>query len=192
MIRLLFVDDHPVVTAGLVSRFRAVEGFSVEAAVTTMEQALPLAANVDVALVDVQLEVLTTAAQVKALSERCRVVLFSARRQDEHVRSLLDAGATCFLDKATPLDELDETLRQVHAGQKRPAIVQPDGVRSKVSAREYEVYRALATCHAPKEVAAQLGIAASTVYCHLENLKKKLGVRTVQELVAHAFTHRDS
>lgn len=191
MIRLLFVDDHPVVTAGLVSRFRAVDGFSVEAAVTTMEQALPLAGNVDVALVDVQLEVLTTAAQVKALSARCRVVLFSARRQDEHVRSLLDAGAVCFLDKATPLDELDETLRQVHAGLES-APTRATGVRAKLSAREYEVYRALAMCHAPKEVAAQLGIAASTVYCHLENVKKKLGVRSVQELVAHTFTHRDS
>lgn len=192
MIRLLFVDDHPVVAEGLVSRFRSTDGFSVVGSVTTMEQALARTEKIDVALVDVQLEVLTTPAQVAALSDRCRVVLFSARRIDEHVRSLLDAGAACFLDKATPLDQLDETLRQVHAGLKRPQVVQPGGVRSKLSAREYEVYRALATCQAPKELAARLGIAASTVYCHLENVKKKLGVHTLQELVAHTFTHRDS
>ncbi|MBM4780841.1 MAG: response regulator transcription factor [Archangiaceae bacterium] len=191
MIRLLFVDDHPVVAEGLVSRFRATDGFAVAGAVTTMAQALDVTAKVDVALVDVQLEVLTTPAQVAALCERCRVVLFSARRLDAYVRSLLDAGAAGFLDKAVPLDVLDDTLRRVHAGQ-RLLPLQPDGVRSKLSAREYEVYRALAACQAPKEVAAKLGLAPSTVYCHLENVKKKLGVHTLQELVAHTFTHRDS
>ncbi|MER2560632.1 MAG: response regulator transcription factor [Myxococcaceae bacterium] len=190
MIRLLFVDDHPIVAEGLVSRFRATEGFSVIASVTTMEQALAVTEPVDVALVDVQLEVLTTPEQVAALTDRCRVVLFSARGLDQYVRSLLDAGASCFLDKAAPLDVLDDTLRRVHAGQPPPP--RQDGVRSKLSAREYEVYRALASCHAPKEVAAKLGLAASTVYCHLENVKKKLGVHSLQELVAHTFTHRDS
>ena len=111
MIRLLFVDDHPIVAEGLVSRFRATDGFSVVASVTTMERALAITEPVDVALVDVQLEVLTTPEQVAALTDRCRVVLFSARGLDQYVRSLLDAGASA--NQVSPQGEtvLDIALR---------------------------------------------------------------------------------
>lgn len=194
MIRLLFVDDHPVVAEGLAGRFRAVPGFDVVAAVPSVAQALPLAraGRVDVAVLDVQLDVLITPAQVAELARCCRVVLFSARRVDEQVRALLDAGAAGFVDKGAPLDRLDAVLRQAHTGQAPVPVVQQPGVKDKVTPRELEVYRALALGRSPKEVAAQLGLATSTVYCHVERLKEKLGVRSLQELVAHAYTHRDS
>ena len=189
MISLLFVDDHPIVTAGLISRFRAVPGIQVAGAVTRLADALTFSKTtpVDIALVDVQLEVLATPAEVATLSKQCRVVLFSARKPDDYVRSLLAAGAACFLEKAVPLEELDRVLARVHAGEvaSLPAG-DSTGVRAKLSSREYEVYVALAGGQAPKEVASQLGIAASTVYCHIENVRKKLGLRSVRELVTNA------
>ncbi len=192
MIRLLFVDDHPVVTAGLVSRFASVEGFEVVGAVASLEAAVALVSTrvVDLSLVDVQLKVSTTAQRLRPLCGRCRVVLFSARPVDAQVRSLLAAGALAFADKALPLDELDALLRRVHAGE-RPGDAAASS-RSGLSAREDEVFRALALGLSPKEVAAQLGLATSTVYCHLENVKKKLGLRSLQALVVHAAQNPES
>ena len=191
-LRILFVDDHPIVAEGLVRRFER-PGFSVVGAVPSVDEALRLVSTqrVDVVVLDVQLERLITPAHVAALAQHSRVVLFSSRRVDQHVRALLEAGASCFVDKTARLDELDQTLRAAAAG-KPPRVQQPAGVRALLSEREYQVYRALVGSPTPKELAAQLGIAASTVYCHLENLRKKLKVRSVPELVAHALTHRDS
>jgi DNA-binding NarL/FixJ family response regulator len=191
VIRLLFVDDHPVVTEGLVARFGSVEGFEAVGAVATLEAALEVATSrpVDLVLLDVQLKVPTTAARLRPLCERCRVVLFSARHPDAQVRSLLAAGAVAFADKALPLDELDRLLRRVHVGE-RPAT--PPHQPSVLSAREEQVFQALATGASPKEVAGQLGLATSTVYCHLENVKKKLGLHSLQALVVHAAQNRES
>jgi DNA-binding NarL/FixJ family response regulator len=191
-VRLLFIDDHPIVADGLVRRFTR-PGFTVVGATSTVDHALRLVSTqrVDVVVLDVQLELLITPAHVAALAHHARVVLFSSRRVDQHVRSLLEAGATCFVDKALPLDQFDATLRAVAAGQ-APQVQQPAGVRALLSEREYEVYRTLVSASTPKEIAARLGIATSTVYCHLESVKKKLDVRSVPELVAHALTHRDS
>jgi len=191
VIRLLFVDDHPVVTEGLVSRFSSVEGFEAVGAVASLEAALEVVARtaVDLVLLDVQLKVPTTAARLRPLCERCRVVLFSARHPDAQVRSLLAAGALAFADKALPLDELDHLLRRIHAGE-RPAT--PLRQQSTLSAREEQVFRALATGASPKEVAAQLELATSTVYCHLENVKKKLGLHSLQALVVHAAQNPES
>ena len=61
-----------------------------------------------------------------------------------------------------------------------------------MSAREEQVFRALATGASPKEVAAQLELATSTVYCHLENVKKKLGLHSLQALVVHAAQNPES
>jgi DNA-binding NarL/FixJ family response regulator len=192
VIKLLFVDDHPVVTEGLVARFASIPGFEVVGAVASLEAALTQVTRqkVDLALVDVQLKVPTTPSGLRPLCERCGVVLFSARAIDGHVRSLLAAGAVAFADKALPLDELDVLLRRVHAGER----LQPpaSGAPSPLSAREEEVYRALAAGSSPKEVAGQLGLATSTVYCHLENVKKKLGLRSLQALVVHAAQHPES
>ncbi len=173
-LKLFFIDDHPIVADGLMGRFKR-SGFKVLGSAVTGDDGLKALAKqpADVVVLDVQLEQLVTPAQVAAISKHARVMLFSSRRVDEHVRALLDAGAACFIDKAVPLETFDTTLRAVAAGQPT-RVQQPAGVRQLVTEREYEVYRALVSAPTPKEIAARLGIATSTVYCHLENLRKKL------------------
>ena len=92
------------------------------------------------------------------------------------------------VDKAAPLGELDAVLRDVFAGRqpRKTRAAAPSTAAALLSARELEVYRALAACQTPKEVAATLGVARSTVYCHIENIRRKLGVQTLQEIVARA------
>lgn len=190
MIRLFLVDDHPVVAEGLAARFTAADGFTVVGVASEVSDALYVIASgeVDVALVDVQLGTLLTPRQVGALAEHCRVVLYTARTTDPYIQQLLAAGAKAAVDKSAPLTALDGVLLEVHAGR-TPGIsrsVPATATRDLLSAREYEVYRALASCQTPKEVAASLGVARSTVYCHIENVRRKLGVETLQEIVARA------
>lgn len=190
MIRLFIVDDHPVVADGLAARYDAAEGFSVAGIAQSVSDAVYVAATgvVDIALVDVQLGTLLTPRQVGSLAEHCHVVIYSARATDPYVQQLLAAGAAAAVDKAGPLAQLDRVLRDVHGGRAPGTTwaVPASATRDLLSAREYEVYRALASCQTPKEVAASLGVARSTVYCHIENVRRKLGVETLQEIVARA------
>lgn len=197
MIKLLFLDDHPVVSSGLASRYAATPGFAVVGTASTFREAIELAGlqATDLAVVDVQLATMLTPRQVMALAERCRVVLFSAHAADPSVKLLIAAGAAAAVDKAAALTELDAVLRRVHAGAPAPTPTAPSAAarttRDVLSDREYEVYRALARCETPKEVSASLGIARSTVYCHIENIRRKLGVETLQEIVARALAETD-
>lgn len=203
--RLLFVDDHPVVSSGLAARYGSLAGFVVVGTAATFHEAIARAADADVAVVDVQLEVVLTPRQVAALAERTRVVLFSARSGDPLVQQLLAAGASAVLDKSAPFTALDALLRDVHAGRVPTTTTTASTTTStaatalatamttamqRLSAREHDVYLRLARGEAPKEIAAGLGIARSTVYCHVERVRQKLGLTTVAEIVAHALTGR--
>ena len=190
MIRLFLVDDHPVVASGLSARYQALSGFEVAGTAASVNEALYALGSrpSDLAVVDVQLDALVTPRQVASLAEHCRVIRYSARAAEPYVRQLVVAGAKAVVDKAAPLEELDRVLRDVHAGR-APAPTRaapPSQTRDLLSAREYEVYLALARCQTPKEVAASLGLARSTVYCHIDNVRRKLGVQTLQEIVARA------
>ncbi|MDP2343094.1 MAG: LuxR C-terminal-related transcriptional regulator [Deltaproteobacteria bacterium] len=193
MIRLFFIDDHPVISAGLAARYRGMEGFDVVGTAASVRAALERAVDVDVCVVDVQLEEVLSPGDVKALSARTSVVLFSARAGEPLIKHLLAAGAAAVLNKAAPLEALDALLRDVHAGRSPQPSVKTTTTTTTalaLSAREVEVYRGLARCLTPKEIAAELGIARSTVYCHIDRVREKLGVSTLQEIVAHALVDR--
>lgn len=198
-LRVFFVDDHPVVSAGLALRFATVPGFAVVGTAATFREAIDHVTrhkDVDVAIVDVQLEVALTPRQVQALAEHTRVVLFSARSTDPVVQHLLAAGACAALDKATPLARLDAVLRDVCTRPLNAAAVAtastPTTSASRhlelLSPREREIFLALVRCQTPKEVADSFGLARSTVYCHIDRIRQKLGVETLQELVALELT----
>jgi two-component system uhpT operon response regulator UhpA len=144
--------------------------------------------HVDVAVTDIQLGAMLAPRQVAELAERCRVVLFSAHSGDPLAGRLLAAGASAIVDKAASLDELDDVVRAVHAGRTARSSAKPveHATRELLSERELEVYRALAGCKTPKEVAAALGLARSTVYCHIDSIRRKLGVETLSEIILRA------
>lgn len=189
-IRLLLVDDHPIVGAGLAARYRQLDQFLVVATVDSIEAALVEAARgeADVGVLDVYLTSPITPRDVRALCPHLRVVLFSGHATDPYVSSLLAAGAFAAVDKSGPLSQLDAAITEAFAAP-LPKVGEPAsalGGDQQLTAREYEVYQALARCLTPKEIAAALSIAQSTVYCHVENIRRKLGLRTAQEIGAHA------
>ena len=193
-IRLFFVDDHPVIASGLAARYGAAAGFVVVVGVGgAVADALGCAAPFDVVVVDFQLDTPLSPRQVTQLAERAAVVVFSGRSGDDVVQACLGQGAAAVVDKATPLHELDRLLVKVAAGHRQSAP-SPSAASATtffgLSERELEVYRSLVRCQTPKEVAAELGIAKSTVYCHIDRIRQKLGVETLQEIVAHGVRHQ--
>ena len=189
MIRLLLLDDHPAITSGLSAHFVAAPGFTVTAVTSTFREAMRVATTqpVDVTIADIHLDATLTPRQVSSLAERCKVVLFSAFSREPFAARLAEAGAATVVDKSARIAELEAIVRDVHAG--RPTRAQrPAASTSSLSEREQLVFHALAKCATPKEVATSLGIARSTVYCHIDRIRQKLGVETLQEIVALAYS----
>ena len=138
-----------------------------------------------------------TVRALRALPHAPRVVVFTTYPEDSHALAYLHAGASAFINKSRPLDDLLTAIR--HAAQGRRYItpslaeylfeLQLDPARPPselLSAREVEVVRLLAQGKRAKEAAAELRVSASTVYTYVQRVKEKLGVRTTVEVVAFA------
>jgi len=210
-IRLLFLDDHPVIASGLALRYGSLPEFAVAGTASTFREAIDVVVGggVDVVIADIQLAVPLTPRQVTALAERARVILFSAHAGAPVAQQLQAAGAAAALDKGAPLTVLDALVRDVHAGTRSSLTTPTNATKTtasttttantattatafdRLSAREYEVYVGLARCQTPKEIAASLGIARSTIYCHIDRIRQKLGVETLQEVVALSWSVAD-
>ncbi len=192
-VRLFFVDDHPVIASGLIGRYGGVAGFAVVGSAASVAEALSAHDDVDIFVVDFQLDTPLSPRQLSQLSARAAVVVFSGRADDAAVQACLGQGAAAVADKGLPLAELDRLLLRVAAGHRdAPTLTTaPPSSSFGLSERELEVYRSLVRCQTPKEVAAELGIAKSTVYCHIDRIRQKLGVETLQEIVAHGLRHVD-
>lgn len=199
-VRVLAVDDHPIVLEGLV-RFAAVEpGLEVvgtEQSLVGVESVIEALAP-DVLSVDVQVPGMEGPASVRLLAE-CDVpiLLFTLLKMDDAVRSLIQAGARGYLRKSSSMTEYLKAVRALRAGESwlpaEAAVAEPTREPSAVlTPREQEIFRHLAEGAAVKEVAFTLGLSSSTVYNHYDRIRKKLGVGSTAELVSYAARWRFS
>ena len=184
MSNLFLVDDHPAIREGLAS-FLKREGFTIAGSVSTIEKALAITAPVDLFVLDYDLRVPIKAKQVGLLQQKAPCVVYSAVAHERGPKVL---GADALVDKNQPLPRLVQTLRGMLSGE-RPNLnwsnlcTEPMGLAA-LSEREREVFDRLCLCETPKEIAAQLDIARSTTYCHIDKIRHKLGAETLQEMVA--------
>ncbi|HEY2508587.1 MAG TPA: response regulator transcription factor [Streptosporangiaceae bacterium] len=201
-IRLLIADYHPVVRDGLTGMFSGDPEFDVVGAAGDGGEAVRLAGLLtpDVILMDLQMPGMDGAAAISELARRgnrARVLVLTTYDTDGHVVSAIEAGATGYLLKDSPRDEL---LRGVKAAAMGEAVLAPavasrlmGRVRSPeqepLSQRELEVLRLVAAGNTNKEAAAQLFISEATVKTHLLHVYAKLGVSDRAAAVAGAF-HR--
>ncbi len=191
MIRLLIVDDHPVVRAGLVAVLSDEPGFEVVAEAADGDQAVRLAAasRPDVVLMDLRMPgvdgVAATARIVAEGDPPPRVLILTTYETDDQILAAIEAGASGYLLKAAPQAEIVAGIRSVAAGQtalspqvavrlvERMRRPEPEAV---LTARETEVLRLVAKGRSNKQIAAALGIGEATVKTHLLKTFEKLGV----------------
>ncbi len=199
-IRLLIADDHPVVRDGLTGMFAADPGFEVvgEAADGAEAVRLAQATKPDVILMDLRMPVMDGASAIKELARRqipARVLVLTTYDTDSYMLPAIEAGATGYLLKDAPRDEL---LRAVRAAADGHGVLAPSvatRLMSRVrtpepellSQREFEVLELVAAGSTNRDAAARLFISEATVKTHLLHIYAKLGVGDRAAAVAEAF-----
>jgi DNA-binding NarL/FixJ family response regulator len=200
MIRLLIVDDHPVVRDGLRGVFEGLEGFSVVAEAGDGAEALAVVAQggVDVVLMDLRMPGMGGVEAIAALKSRhpdVRVLVLTTYDGDRDVMPAIEAGATGYLLKDVPRDELVRGVQSAYEGRPVLAssvaerlmgrVAEPRG--ATLSPRELDILRLVAEGETNRSVAQRLFISEATVKTHLLHLYDKLGARDRASAVAIAY-----
>jgi DNA-binding NarL/FixJ family response regulator len=207
-IRLLIVDDHAIVRAGLRMVLQSAEDFEVVGEAASMAEALALIDQFhpDVVLLDINLpdgSGLEVAARSLERAPDTRILILSVHDDREFVRESVRIGAHGFLRKDTTPADLRRAIRAVHAGDAffsppvarrlsevlREELPEPAAAASleQLTGREREVLVHIAQGLLNKEIAARLGISVRTVESHRDSLMRKLGLRTVAALTRFAL-----
>jgi DNA-binding NarL/FixJ family response regulator len=201
VISLLIVDDHPVVRDGLRGMFTADPRFEVLAEAGDGAEAIAAAEKLrpDVILMDLRMPRTDGVTAIKELAKRgvpSRVLVLTTYDTDSDVLPAIEAGATGYLLKDAPRDEL---FRAVEAAAQGQAVLSPavatrlmgqmrQPTSEPLSQRELEVLELIARGSTNREAAKQLFISEATVKTHLLHVYAKLGVNDRAAAVATAFS----
>jgi DNA-binding NarL/FixJ family response regulator len=200
VIRLLIVDDHPVVRDGLRGMLTGDGDFEVLGEAANGAEAVTLAEALrpDVVLMDLRMPGVDGVRAIGLLRERgvpARVLVLTTYDTDSDVLPAIEAGATGYLLKDAPREEL---FRAVRAAARGEAVLSPSvatrllgqvraPAREPLSQRELEVLGLIARGTTNREAAAHLFISEATVKTHLLHIYGKLGVKDRAAAVAVAF-----
>jgi two-component system NarL family response regulator len=185
-IRLLLVDDHPVVRAGLNSMLRKQSGLKIVGSLHGGREALDFLANeaADVMLLDLRMPNMDGIDTLRALRKMVsppKVVILSNFEFDEEIYRAVEAGAMAYLGKDTSRDEIITAIKAVNAGKthfpKRiEERLEDRKQRHGLSAREVEILELLSKGLTNKTIGQALGISKFTVRNHVNRILEKLEV----------------
>lgn len=186
-IRLLAVDDHPLLRDGLAAVLDAQADMQLVAEAANGREALEQyrAHRPDVVLMDLQMpdmDGLDAIRAIRAEFPQARIVVLTTYKGDVQALRAFKAGAVGYLLKSMLRKELLDTIRQVHAGKRRipPEIaleIAEHATDEALSSREIEVLQRVAVGDSNKQAGAKLGISEDTVKAHMKRILEKLGVR---------------
>jgi DNA-binding NarL/FixJ family response regulator len=184
-IRLLVVDDHPVLREGLAALIASQPGMTMVAEAANGQDAIDLYKlhRPDVTIMDLRLPDMNgieAISRIRLDFPNARVIVLTTYLGDVQVARALKAGAYAFLLKATLRTELLDTIRIVHRGQKRvPAEVASEmaeyAADDSLTPREIAVLEQVASGKSNKIVADYLDITEDTVKAHMRSILSKLG-----------------
>lgn len=194
VMRILTVDDHALLREGIAALVNAEPDMKLVAEATTGEEAIEKFRQhrPDVTLMDLQMPGLDGSEAISRIQNEfpdARIVVLTTYTGDAQVLRALRAGARGYILKGHVHRELLETIRAVHAGQKRippdiAAELAEHAADDALSPREIDVLRLIAAGNSNKLIADQLSIGEATVKSHVTNILSKLGANDR----AHAVT----
>jgi DNA-binding NarL/FixJ family response regulator len=193
LIRILTVDDHPLLRKGIAALVNNENDMKLVAEASTGEEAIEKfrAHRPDVTLMDLQLPGLNgveAISQIRKEFPGARIIVLTTYSGDVQVVRAIKSGARGYLLKRQVHRELLETIRAVHAGQRRIpqeiAVEFVDHPRDDLTPREIDVLRLIASGNANKEIADQLSIGEASVKSYVANILSKLDAKDR----AHAVT----
>ncbi|MCE7006524.1 response regulator transcription factor [Kibdelosporangium philippinense] len=200
MIRLLIVDDHPVVRDGLRATFTGEPDIEVVGEAGNGRQAVDMVAshNANVVLMDLRMPELDGVRAIRRLKETApdtRVLVLTTFDTDSDVLPAIEAGATGYLLKDATTEELLKAVRAAHQGQ---SVLSPSVAnrligqvrkpqRGTLTPRELEVLRLVAAGATNREAASKLFISEASIKTHLLHIYAKLDSRDRASAVAEAY-----
>jgi DNA-binding NarL/FixJ family response regulator len=186
-IRVLIVDDHPLLREGVTAVLQEESDIAIVAEATRGAEAFELFRQhrPDVTLMDLRMPDMSGIAAITAIRAEfpnARIVVLTSYAGDAHAVGALKAGASAYLLKSMLRKELLDTIRAVHAGRRRvpPEIaieIAEHAADDALTERELEVLRRVGGGLSNKQIAQQLAISEGTVKAHMKSILPKLGAR---------------
>lgn len=196
-IKIMIVDDHPVVREGLSRIIVSESGMEVIAEAGTGAEALTQYRKLrpDVVLLDMRMPEMTGIQTIEAIRKEfsnARIIVLSTYDLEEDIYQSLQAGARGYILKDSPRNELLASIRRVHAGERviPPNIATRLAERiggNELTAREFEVLKLIVSGKSNKQIGDDLGISEGTVKSHVNNILDKLGVTDRTQAVSVAL-----
>ncbi|MGB3690465.1 MAG: response regulator transcription factor [Jannaschia helgolandensis] len=199
-LRILIVDDHPMVADGIRALLETYDDLTVVGTLSNGREAIARTADLrpDVILLDLNMPEMNGLAATEILRERhpdVAVLILSMHDAPEYVATALRHGAAGYCLKDQPTEEIRRAIDTVVAGERylcpgAETALEPSGDGSEpLTSREQTILLLLAQGRSNKQVAADLDISVRTVETHRKNLKRKLGISSTAGLTRYAMEH---
>ena len=204
-IKVMIVDDHPIVRSGLVTMLLAFDDLELVGEASSGNKALALCQQElpDVILMDMvmpDMDGLETTRKVLEKYPSVKIIILTSFTKDNMVQDALEAGATSYLLKDTSIDQLAEAIRSAYTGQ---PTLSPEATRALVNSksgpqrfepdltrREKQVLALIVEGLSNEEIADQLVISHATARHHVSACISKLGVKNRTQAASLAIKHK--
>ncbi|MDA7424192.1 response regulator transcription factor [Thalassococcus lentus] len=199
-IRVVVVDDHPMVAEGIEAILESYDDIEVLATLSDGQQMIDQLNTLapDVILMDINMPGLGGLSATEMILEQApetRILVLSMHDTPEYISTAMSHGARGYVLKDVPTEEIKQAIDAVMRGERylctgaEGALIPSESVRDQLTTREQTILLQLAQGHSNKEVALTLDISVRTVETHRKNIKRKLGISTTAGLTRYALEH---